>query len=115
MCIGADQVAHLGFQISKDGVSPATDKEAPVQKFQPPTTMKEVRAFIGFCNYFRRMVSNFSRIASPLIAMSKKNCAWKSGPLPDEALQSFNILKQTLLLKPSDRFFENRRTVHTNR
>ena len=97
---GADQVAYLGFQISKDGVSPATDKVAAVQKFQPPTTMKEVRAFIGFCNYFRRMVSNFSRIASPLIAMTKKNCVWKSGPLPDQALQSFNTLKQTLCSSP---------------
>jgi hypothetical protein len=74
-CIfGAHQVAYLGFQISKDCVSPATDKVAAVQKFQLPTTMKEVRAFICFCNFFRRMVSNFSRIASPLIAMTKKNC-----------------------------------------
>ena len=58
--------------------------------------MKEVRAFVGFCNYFRRMVPNFSRLAGPLIAMTKLSSGWKSGNLPAEALQSFNDMKQAL-------------------
>ena len=57
---GATSFTYLGFQISEEGVSPANDKFVAIRSFTPPSNMKEVRAFIGFCNYFRRMVPNFS-------------------------------------------------------
>jgi hypothetical protein len=62
--------------------------------------MKEVRAFVGFCNYFRRMVPNFSRLAGPLIAMTKLSSGWKSGDLPPDAMQSFINMKQALSSGP---------------
>ena len=93
---GATSVTYLGFQISEAGVAPANDKVIAVRSFTPPTNLKEVRAFIGFCNYFRRMVPNFSRRAGPLISMTKLNSGWKSGPLPKEALGSFEDMKQAL-------------------
>ena len=97
---GATSVTYLGFQISEEGVSPATDKVAAVRTFTPPSNMKEVRAFVGFCNYFRRMVPNFSRMAGPLIAMTKLTSGWKSGQLPPEALQSFEDMKRALSSSP---------------
>ena len=97
---GAQSVTYLGYQISEEGISPANDKVLAVKSIQPPTTMKEVRAFVGFCNYFRRMVPNFSRLAGPLIAMTKLTAGWKSGPLPQEALQSFSNMKQALSSRP---------------
>jgi hypothetical protein len=89
---GAQTVNYLGFEISKDGISPAKDKVEAVQKFSSPTSMTEVRAFIGFCNYFRRMIPNFSRTATPLINLTKKTSDWKSGQIPAEAQQSFDNL-----------------------
>ena len=97
---GAQSVTYLGFQISEAGISPAHDKLEAVKCFSPPTTMKEVRAFVGFCNYFRRMIPNFSRLAGPLIAMTRLNSGWKSGTLPPEALQSFKNMKVALSSNP---------------
>ena len=97
---GASSVTYLGFQISEAGISPAHDKVQAVRCFKPPTTMKEVRAFVGFCNYFRRMVPNFSRLAGPLISMTKLNSGWKSGILPPEALKSFENMKLALSSNP---------------
>ncbi len=97
---GATSITYLGFQLSEEGVAPANDKVEAVLAFTPPSNLKEVRAFIGFCNYFRNMVPNFSRLAGPLIAMTKKESGWKSGPLPPEALHSFHTLKTALCNKP---------------
>ena len=97
---GATKVNYLGFEISRDGISPAKDKVEAVKQFSPPTSMTEVRAFIGFCNYFRRMIPNFSRMATPLINLTKKTSDWKSGPIPEDAKQSFNNLKTALCTAP---------------
>ena len=97
---GASSVTYLGFQISSEGISPANDKMEAITNFVPPTTLKEVRAFVGFCNYFRRMVPNFSRLAGPLIAMTKLSSGWKSGLLPPDAMQSFINMKQALCSRP---------------
>ena len=97
---GATDVTYLGYKISSQGVSPANDKVQAIKAFQAPTTMKEVRAFIGFCNYFRRMIPNFSRMAQPLIAMTRKDADWKSGELPTDAENSFNQLKKALSEQP---------------
>jgi hypothetical protein len=97
---GATKVNYLGFEISREGISPAKDKLEAVQKFSPPASMTEVRAFIGFCNYFRRMIGNFSRLAAPLINLTKKDSTWKSGTLPEDALTSFNSLKLALCSAP---------------
>ena len=58
-----------------------------------PTSMTEVRAFIG---YFRRMIPNFSRTVTPVINLTKKMSDWKSGKIPAKAQQSFNNLKSAL-------------------
>jgi hypothetical protein len=62
--------------------------------------MTDGRAFIGFCNYFRRMIPNFSRTAAPLIKLTKKSSDWKSSQIPADAQQSFDNLKLALCTAP---------------
>ena len=97
---GATKATYLGFEISREGVAPAKDKIEAVKQFTAPSTMTEVRAFIGFCNYFRRMIANFSRLAAPLINLTKKSSDWKSGILPPDAIESFDKLKSALCTSP---------------
>ena len=97
---GASSVTYLGFQISEEGVSPAKDKIEAINAFTPPNNLKEVRAFVGFCNYFRRMVANFASVASGLIDLTKKDSGWSSGPLPPTAQKSFDTLKGCLSSNP---------------
>ena len=64
-----------------------------------------MRAFIGFCNFYRRFVLNFSKIAGPLNALTKKNA-----PLPfnwsPECEKAFSDLKQRVCEAPILRYFD---------
>ena len=63
---------YLGFQIGTAEMKPNPEKVKAIYKMPAPTTVREVRGFIGMCSYFRKFVPNFSGIAEPLIALTRK-------------------------------------------
>nr|GEU83661.1 hypothetical protein [Tanacetum cinerariifolium] len=92
-CFGQEQVVFLGHVISSKGVSVEEEKISAVKSWPTPTTVKEVRGFLGLSGYYRRFVRNYGLIARPLTALSKKDgFLWS-----DTALKSFNDLKHALL------------------
>lgn len=60
------QVKFLGHVVSSQGVSPDPDKVAAVSDWQPPSTVRQVHAFLGFVGYYRRFIRDFSKITKPL-------------------------------------------------
>ena len=60
------QIGYLGHVSSKEGVSTDPDKIKAVTKWPQPTTVTEVRSFLGFVSYYRRFITNFSKVAKPL-------------------------------------------------
>ena len=52
--------------VSKEGVSTDPDKITAVTEWPQPTTVTEVRSFLGFVSYYRRFIPNFSKVAKPL-------------------------------------------------
>jgi transposase InsO family protein/ribonuclease HI len=97
---GSTNVSYLGFRLTPEGIKPGIDKLAAVFNTPPPTCIKEVRQFLGLCNFFRAHVKNFSLISHPLTALTKKDCKWKRGPLPQDALKAFRELQTTLCSEP---------------
>ena len=59
---GAKEVSHLGFLISGDGLRPDPRKLEALTSWKVPTTVREVKSFIGFAGYYRRHVAKFSQI-----------------------------------------------------
>ena len=97
---GAKDVLYLGFRLTENGIKPGTDKLKTISQAKPPTNIHEVRQFLGLCNFFRNLVRNFAQVTAPLCALTRKDCLWKNGPLPDEALKSFQELQTILCSNP---------------
>ena len=62
------EIKYLGHVVSKEGVSTDPDKIKSVTEWPQPTTVTEVRSFLGFVSYYRRFIPNFSKVAKPLIS-----------------------------------------------
>lgn len=91
---------YLGFTLTDKGVLPGMDKTRAIRDFPPPATVKQVRMFVGLCNYFRQSVPNFSLISQHLTGLIKQDSGWKEGKLPEKALEAFQKLKQCLIDPP---------------
>ena len=74
-----------------------------IQNWNTPTCVKDVKAFIGFCNFYQRFVLNFLKIAEPLNALTREDVLFKWTP---ECKKIFQDLKQRVCKAPILRFFD---------
>jgi reverse transcriptase-like protein len=66
------QVEYLGVIIGQGKVEMDPVKVEGIAKWPTPTTVKDVRSFLGFCNFYRSFIANFSTVACPLNDLTKK-------------------------------------------
>lgn len=95
-------VQYLGHVVSGGGVSTDPQKTEVVKDWPVPTTVREVRSFLGFVGYYRRFIPAFARKAGPLHALLKGTGGNKSRPVdwtPD-CERAFQELKAALLEAP---------------
>lgn len=59
-------MTYLGHEVSENGISPEPQKIVAVKEWPVPTTVKELRTFLGFASYYRRFIDSFAKIAGPL-------------------------------------------------
>ncbi|QRW17320.1 Retrotransposable element Tf2 protein [Rhizoctonia solani] len=90
-------VDYLGIVISPAGFSMDQKKIEAVTSWPQPKTVKQVQAFLGFVNYLRRFIPNFSLVARPLHNLTKKETPW-SWDNPEEA--AFQELKTLVTRSP---------------
>ncbi|KAL5575384.1 hypothetical protein UlMin_017083 [Ulmus minor] len=86
-------VQFLGHVISKDGLSVDPAKIEAVSEWAAPTSVTEIRSFLGLAGYYRRFVEGFSTLAAPLTALTKKDQKFQWS---DKCEQSFQELKGRL-------------------
>ena len=96
----SQEVAYLGFKLTPEGIKPGEDKLKAVAQAKPPSSVHEVRQFLGLCNFFRGHVRNFAQISAPLACLTRKDCGWKGGTLPQESLTAFKELQSCLCSEP---------------
>ena len=98
------QINYLGHVVSKEGVSTDPDKITAVTEWPQPTTVIEVRSFLGFVSYYRRFIPNFSKVAKPLNKLLQNlegTCSQKKkfkvywGPEQQEAFETCRSFAQS--------------------
>jgi len=67
------EVEYLGVLISNSSVKMDPVKVQGISEWPTPLTVKDVRSFLGFCNFYRAFIKNFSDIAHPLNDLTCKN------------------------------------------
>ena len=65
-----DRVAFLGHVVSIDGIQVDHEKIEAVINWPRPTTITEVRNFLGLTDYYKRFVKNFFKIVVPLTKLT---------------------------------------------
>ena len=74
-----DSVEYLGMVISKNHVAMDEEKVAGVLDWPIPKKVKDVQAFLGFANFYRRFIQDFAKILQPLTDLTKKDTPWVWG------------------------------------
>ncbi|KAL0551526.1 hypothetical protein IC582_010615 [Cucumis melo] len=92
-----EQVVFLGHVVSAKGVSVDPQKVEAIVNWERPISATEVRSFLGLAGYYRRFIEDFSRLALPLTALTRKNVKFEWS---DKCEQSFQELKKRLVTAP---------------
>ena len=72
-------------------------KLTAIQEWKPPSSVKGVQSFIGFCNFYWKLIPDFSTIAWPLHDLTKKGAKWD---WTTECNTTFKTLKVTFTQGP---------------
>ena len=94
----AKTVSFLGFIVSEGRVHMDPTKVSAVMNWPIPRSVKEVQRFLGFANFYRRFIRNFSSVAAPIIALTKKTSSQFSWN--PEAGRAFERLKKRFSTQP---------------
>jgi hypothetical protein len=92
-----DTIKFLGHTISKDGISVDPSKVQEVMDWKPPTSVHQIRSFLGLAGYYHRFIPDFSQIAKPMTELLKKGVKFSWNEKYEEA---FHTLRAHLTTAP---------------
>ena len=90
------EVEYLGYLLTSEGIRPQPKKVEAMDRMKPPTSVKQVKQFIGMVNFYRDLWPKRSHILAPLNKLSgltsKKDFHW--GKVEQQAfLEAKQMLK----------------------
>ncbi|MBW0575610.1 hypothetical protein O181_115325 [Austropuccinia psidii MF-1] len=78
-------VEYLGYVVSSEGLKMDQAKVQQILNWPPPRNLKALQSFLGFANFYRRFIKNYSKKISSLTSFLKKDSCF---PLNEEALKT---------------------------
>ena len=98
---GTASITYLGYDIcANKGITPGQAKTEVIRNWPCPTSIRDIRGFLGLTSFFRRAIKDFSILSADLNKLVRKNSGYTKGPLPEQAKQSFLKLQTALVSKP---------------
>lgn len=93
------QLKFLGHVVDKDGIRADPDKTSAIENMKPPTTVPELRRFMGMVNQLGKFSPHLADITQPLRQLLSKKTAWLWGPAQEKAFMDIKreLTKPTVL------------------
>ena len=111
MRVLAEESTFLGHVLSEEGISMDPAKVQEVLDWKVPTSIHEVRSFLGLAGYYHRFVMEFSKISKPMTRLLQKDEKFVWTPECEEAFHKLRtlqtsapVLAQPDIEKPFDVF-----------
>ena len=87
----------LGHLVSKRGIEVDKAKIELIEKLPPPSSVKDVRSFLGHAGFYRHFIQDFSKIAKPLTHLLVKDVEFS---MSSDCLEAFFRLRRALVTAP---------------
>lgn len=103
------EVEFLGFLVNTEGVKMDPRRVDAIQKWPLPRSFRDIQVFLGFANFYRRFIRNFSKIAKPLTDLLRgSENGKKTGPFewPPDAEEAMRHLCDAFTTAPMLRHYD---------
>lgn len=90
-------VEYLGYLLSPDGLTMSSEKIQAIVNWPEPRKVKDIQSFLGFANFYRRFIFNYSDIVVPLTRLTRKGILWN---FSEDCRKSFEALKKAFTSAP---------------
>jgi len=103
------EMEFLGYLIGREGIKMSQEKVEAILEWKSPSSLTEVQSFLGFANFYRCFIQDYSRVARPLTELTKGNAKdWRWSP---KAELVFKELKNRFTTAPILAHFDPQRPV----
>ena len=92
-----DTVEYLGYILTPSGLHMSEDKVKIIQEWPEPRKVKDIQSFLGFANFYRRFIYDYSSVVIPLTRLTRKSAVWN---FSDACRSAFNALKKAFTSAP---------------
>ena len=105
----APSIDYLGVILEKGMTRMDPTKIAGIKNWPIPTKVKDVRSFLGFCNFYRPFIRGFAHVARPLNELTRKDTEWNWEKRQQDAFETLKsrVTSEPVLAHPElDKQFE---------
>lgn len=97
------EIDYMGYVVTGKTIRPDPKKVSEVAEWRTPRNVHDVRSFLGLCNYNRRFIRHYARMAAPITELTKlgRKFVWTQ-----ECDRAFKQLKETLTTYPLLRLYD---------
>ena len=81
-------ITFLGHVIHSNGISPDPKKTAAIQNMKPPSSVSELRRFMGMANQMSKFSPNIAHISKPLRELLSSKVAWTWSTVHTDAFKA---------------------------
>jgi hypothetical protein len=85
----------LGHVLSGKGIAVDPSKVKDILEWKPPTTVHQVRSFLGLASYYRQFIQDFSKLVKPITSLLKNYTKFNWSSRCNEALERLKVLLTT--------------------